>query len=848
MVRSGPKSSLGSSDLSRSTIRLVAPVLTSLLVMLAAAVISVEVLSTIRAYVGGEGLYSKGQKNATYYLAQYAISESEEDFRQYQTAIAFPLGDLQARLALQRRPVDLKSAREGFLKGGNDAADIGTIIVLFRLLGRFGPVRHAFDIWAEGDSYTLRLRALAARLHPDDPGTVTAQERIAIRAELSAINRDLTPLAARFSSTLAQLARTTRTMLIIALAFGTLLTGFLCIRVTRARVMILANQHRILQLIASGAELDMVFATLARFVEATDGLCALVALDAGAAHYSLIVAPTLPPGLNLALQEGSQAMDSGPYAQAVTTRMPVVVANLATYPLSDAMRRYVREANLQSLSVWPIIAKEQVLGVLSVFSRVPRPPALDAHLIGSCTDLAGIAIETHRAADRIRHLAHHDDLTGLPNRFLFNDQLPRALARARRTGRSIGVLFFDLDRFKIINDTLGHAAGDAVLCQIAKHLLQCVRASDVLARIGGDEFAVLAELFSGPQELVVIAQRLLGAMASPVLINDKEYQLSGSIGISTYPKDGTDGASLLKHADIAMYRAKTAGGNTHEFYSSEMSINSVERLALESELRQAVLRREFEVHYQPKIDIGSGRICGAEALVRWQHPQRGLLLPGEFILVAEEVGLIGSIGNLVLDTVCRDITRWRADQLPPVRVAVNLSAQQFGDSRLLDDLDRTLQETQCDPRWLEFEITESVVMTRPDRALGLLEHIKSYGITLAIDDFGTGHSSLAYLKRLPVDSVKIDYEFIRDIATDPDDLAITKIIIVLGHSLGLKVIAEGVESPTQLKLLKRHRCDEYQGFLFSRAVPAADFGRMLREHGEAPSPASEQAGNVAVRW
>jgi diguanylate cyclase (GGDEF)-like protein len=410
---------------------------------------------------------------------------------------------------------------------------------------------------------------------------------------------------------------------------------------------------------------------------------------------------------------------------------------------------------------------------------------------------------------------------------LFNYQLHKALARAQRASTTAAVLFLDLDRFKIINDTLGHDAGDTVLRQIANHLRACVRGTDTLARVGGDEFTLLVEQPLEAQDLNAVAQKLLTAMSNPLTVNGNIYQLSGSIGIATYPKDGSDGASLLKNADIAMYRAKSSGRNTYQFYSTEINEHSVERLALENELRQAVVRREFEVHYQPKVDIPSGRIAGAEALVRWRHPRRGLLLPGDFIGVAEEVGLIAAIGSVVLDTVCTDIVRWRDQGLSPTRVAINLSAQQFADSRLLDNINQILDRTGCDPRLLEFEITESVVMTNPGKALQLLEHIKAHGITLAIDDFGTGHSSLAYLKRFPVDSVKIDYTFVRDIAIDPNDVAIIKAIIALGHSLDLKVVAEGVESATQLEILRRFHCDEFQGFLFSHAVPAVEFERIL---------------------
>lgn len=569
----------------------------------------------------------------------------------------------------------------------------------------------------------------------------------------------------------------------------------------RRQAAVLADQNRILSLIASGAELELILTTLAQFVETQSGevICALAVQGAAGGPVARASA-------------GAGAIDG------------VGAAGGAGEPVDTR----------------PIFgSKEQLLGTLTLYKKPGcESPEPHAQLIDICISLAGIAIESCQSDERIRHLAHHDDLTGLPNRLLFNYELHRALVRAERAGGSLGVLFLDLDRFKIINDTLGHDAGDAVLRQIARHLRGCVRDSDTLARVGGDEFTLLIEQSAESHDLGAIAQKLLAAMSSPLTVKGTSYQLSGSIGIAVYPKDGADGEALLKNADIAMYRAKSSGRNTYQFYSSEFNEHSVERLALENELRQAIAQREFEVHYQPKIDISTNRIAGAEALVRWRHPRRGLLAPGDFIGVAEEVGLIASIGERVLETVCADLVRWRNERLPPIRVAINLSAQQFADSRLLDNLNQTLLRTGCDPRLLEFEITESVVMTSPDKALQLLEYIKNRGITLAIDDFGTGHSSLAYLKRFPVDSVKIDHTFIRDIARDPNDVAIIKAIIALGHSLDLKVVAEGVESTTQLDILRRFRCDEFQGFLFSRAIPSPDFERVLVDHRTEPEAAA----------
>jgi diguanylate cyclase (GGDEF)-like protein len=613
----------------------------------------------------------------------------------------------------------------------------------------------------------------------------------------------------------------------------------------RYQASVLTDQNRILNLVASGADLTLIFTTLAQFVEthSDGGTCSMVALDQKGSQYSLGVAPSMPEGYDRAVIRISLEAAAGPCAEVIRSRSPLVVSDLDSYPLDAPLRDFIDQADLHSVSAWPILGnKGQVLGALALYSRRRGVPSeVAANLISICTDLAGIAIESRRAAERIRHLAHHDELTGLPNRLLFNQQLTRALVRARRVGGSVGLLFLDLDRFKVINDTLGHSAGDEALCQVTESLLHCLRKSDSLARVGGDEFTLLVDQFEDPQTLVEIAQKLLGAAAKTMTINGQECHLSGSIGISIYPDDGKDGASLLKNADIAMYRAKSSGRNNYQFYSKEMNEHSVERLALESQLRQAVARREFVVHYQPKVSIATGKIAGAEALVRWQHPERGLLAPGEFIGIAEEVGLIASIGRLVLETACVDAKAWFARGAIPIRIAINLSAQQFESARLIEDLDRVLKDTGFDPCALEFEITESVVMTNPEQALVLLEQIKTRGITLAIDDFGTGHSSLAYLKRFPVDSVKIDRAFVRDISEDSNDLAITKAIVAMGQSMGLRVIAEGVENAVQLEILRSVQCDEFQGFLFSRGVPAAEFERLLELHGEggartAPAP------------
>jgi diguanylate cyclase (GGDEF)-like protein len=440
----------------------------------------------------------------------------------------------------------------------------------------------------------------------------------------------------------------------------------------------------------------------------------------------------------------------------------------------------------------------------------------------------GQIMARRQAEARVHHLAHYDELTGLPNRSMFNQRLSHALIQARRNNKPLASLFIDLDRFKNINDTLGHEAGDRVLQEVAQRLQACLREGDTVGRLGGDEFVVLVEELPEPVHVAAVAQKILAAVIRPFIVGTQEFHLTASIGISTYPGDSEDMPGLLKNADIAMYRAKEQGKNTYQFYSALMNIHTVERLALESGLRRALERNEFLLHYQPKVDIGSGRIIGMEALLRWQQPDKELTEPAQFIALAEEPGLIVPIGEWVLKTACARNQSWREQGLPPLRMAVNLSARQFAHENLFQNVARALHETGLDPAALELEITESMVMHDPERAVKVLSRLKDMGVYISIDDFGTGYSSLSYVKRFPLDSVKIDRSFIRDIPGDADDVAITRAIIAMAHSLRLTVIAEGVENEEQLSLLREHGCDEMQGFYFSKALPEDEFLRLLQ--------------------
>ncbi len=441
------------------------------------------------------------------------------------------------------------------------------------------------------------------------------------------------------------------------------------------------------------------------------------------------------------------------------------------------------------------------------------------HFVGVLNDVTS----RKDAEERLNHLANHDPLTGLPNRTLLHDRLAHAIARRREGG--VAVLFLDLDRFKLINDSYGHDVGDELLRAVARRLTEGLRGEDTVARLGGDEFVVLLEGLPDVNAVATVAAKLAERLSAPLEIGGRALPLAASIGIALHPRDGRDAQTLLKNADTAMYRAKEGGRGGFCFFAAGMNAHALRRLTLENELRRALDQGELEIFYQPQARIADGRLCGAEALVRWRHPEKGLVPPAEFIPVAEETGLIVALGEQVLRGACRQLADWRRRGLAAPRVAVNLSPRQFRQADLVERIAAILAETGADPAGLELEITESAAMHNPDEAVAALRRLRAMGVSLAIDDFGTGYSSLSHLKRFPIDTLKIDRSFVQGIPGDGDDTAIVRAIVAMAGGLRLAVLAEGVESEAQRAFLETLGCASAQGWLYGRPQPAAAFER-----------------------
>ncbi len=541
------------------------------------------------------------------------------------------------------------------------------------------------------------------------------------------------------------------------------------------------------------------------------------------------------------LNKSAKSSGYGPIDTAINTTQPVVVQNIEQDPIYEPWREEALQRGFLSTIVLPLMNQNGVIGAISIYSseigtfdhqEVTLLEKLANNLAYGIANLRETGTR-ERYERQLDYQARFDTLTALPNRNQFIENLQNAIAEAQRTNYQVSVLLLDLDRFKTINDTLGHDAGDQLLQLIGQRLAQTLRDEDTISRLAVDEFGLIITHSAPCDHLASFANRLLQTVSEPFTLLERDIVITSSIGISVYPRNGHDAENLLQGAYAAMYNAKEQGGNAFQFYAHDMNQHLSKRLALEAAMRRSLDQGGFELYYQPKVDLLTNDIIGAEALLRWNHPDLGMVSPVEFIPLAEETGLIIPLGTWVLDTTCHQIRTWLDQGIMPPPIAVNLSARQFRQENLAQHVQEILEKHHLPPEYLILEITESTAMVDVEKAIAILTNLKDIGVKLALDDFGTGYSSLSYLKRLPIDQLKIDRSFVRDITTDPDDAAICIAVVGLGHNLKLSVVAEGVETEGQAQFLRENRCDEMQGFLFSRPVPTTEFITILQQHRQA---------------
>ncbi len=586
----------------------------------------------------------------------------------------------------------------------------------------------------------------------------------------------------------------------------------------------LLNRERltVVEMISRHQPLEEVLAKLARMIDhQVQGSCCALMLRQGD-RLSPVAAPDLPADFTACLRDLSADSARTSCAEVLATGATSVVADIAASAMREDLRTAALRNGLRACWSAPIVSSEgMVVGTIAVYLNRPQEPTRgQLELLEAAGRLASVCLEQHELTRQLAHRAHHDPLTGLPNRASFEDHAKRAIAGARRSGRPLGILSIDLDRFKFVNDSLGHAAGDRVLCEVSRRLEECLRGNDIVARWGGDEFLVGLSDLRDRQDAIRVAAKLTEALRPPVEVDGHSISISATIGVSLYPDDGEDLESLMRNADRAMYSAKSAGRNGFQYYTPELGEKSSHRAELENELGHALERRELLLHYQPQFDLRTGSLAGVEALLRWQHPSLGLVPPAEFIPIAEDSGLIVPIGAWVLREACRQVRQLDAAGCGPVRVSANVSSLQFARPEFVELVEEALRETGIQPSLLELELTESLVMQDFAQSSSRIAELRKLGVQVSIDDFGTGYSSLSYLQRLPIDNLKIDKSFIQELGDSKTGLMLVQSIVGLAQSLNMVATAEGVESVAQLSESEAAGCDRVQGYLFGMPLPA----------------------------
>lgn len=823
--------------------------------LLLTVMVTSHITSGVRAYVGGEGLYSKGQKDAVFYLSQYVGSQDESDYQKYLAAIDVPLGDHLARIELQKPQVDRDAVARGFIQGGNDVADVPNLIFVFRWFHNVSYMRTAIAAWTAADAQIAALSRCGDEIHQAIiGGRLTPALSAEFYQQINRINGAITPPEKEFSEVLGEGARQVSRLLssLIFLVAFVLLGGglFVSWQISRELRIGILNLRRAAKKVAAG-DLDQRVE-----IRSQDELGDL------AVDFNTMIEHRKGTEAELreAMEFREKIMQSATNAiYALDLQGNYIVVNRRACTLTGYSESELLGMNFEALFTTehidelrerfaeliqtgvpienyeaPLIRKDQQIVLISFSSAVVRKDNKVIVIVGAAEDIT----ERKMHESRLAHLANYDSLTDLPNRNLLNDRITQALARVRRTEKLLAVVYLDLDGFKFVNDSYGHTLGDSLLKVVAVMLENEVRDDDTVARLGGDEFVILLDDIEDRQEVVEVTNRILQAFSQPISMAGHNFHVTASIGVSIYPDHGETQETLLQYADIAMYSAKNSGRNCMRFFDVEMAHKAEHRVEMESAMHAALANGEFELHYQPQINTRTGTIESTEALIRWRHPSYGMMLPMHFIPLAEDTGLIVPIGEWVLRTACRQLKTWHQQGHAQLSVAVNLSPRQFQQQDIPALVRTVLDETGIPAASLHLELTENVLVRQSDTVLKALQELKALGVLLAIDDFGTGYSSLGYLKRFPVDIIKIDQTFVLDLVVNPDAAFIIRAIISMAKSLNMKTVAEGAETREQMDFLVDCGCDAVQGFYISRGLSADECIKFIADNNAGASRGS----------
>jgi diguanylate cyclase (GGDEF)-like protein/PAS domain S-box-containing protein len=772
--------------------------------LLALIVYSVNLLSSGRALVAAESAWSKSEKDAIFHLKRYALDRTEEDYRAFQAALAVPLAMRAARHELAKPDPDFERVRRELIKAGTHPGDVDGMVKLGWRLRNFGHMQEANALWARSDAVIDDLAALGRRLRAEDPDAGEARTRQALY-EIDRLHQRIQPYQYRFAESLGEALRVGKDILLFGMLIFSGAMLLIAIGVSRRFVLQSENLQRTMQENETQLRSLIESAPLPLVIVRRGDEQIVYANERALQQF----------GLTAAQARGRSMREF--YADPAERD-----AVMETIDRTGSIRD--REVEMQDRTgrrFWLLFSAQRIRY------------AGEACLLKALHNID----DRKRMQDDMRHRAMHDTLTNLPNRGMFIESLDRALKKARRRKNRISVLFIDLDRFKVINDTLGHQAGDKLLLAVSERLRASVREADLVARLGGDEFVVLIEDQASPEEVMIVAQKVLLALDRPALIDWREVHISCSIGIASYPDDGEEVDMLVKNADIAMYQAKERGRNNFQFYSADLNKLTLQRFELETRLKGALERSEFFLHYQPEIDLESGRVAGVEALLRWQDPKTGLVMPVDFIPLAEETGTIVAIGRWVIEQALADLKRWR-DAGMDLYVSANISVRQFQHHELVNEIFQALQRHSIAPRMLRLEVTETMMMSDPNAAERAFRGLKGLGVELAVDDFGTGFSSLSLVRRFPIHVVKIDRSFVNGCPQNRECVAIVQAVAAMASTLGLRVVAEGVETREQRDVIAALGCDGAQGYFFSRPVLAADIPALVAHPPDSPRAAA----------